>query len=593
MINFDQNFLVSRDHLLEIKPDSDHFLMNQAAISALENSTEIAPIQDFRDKLFSCSNTKSSKKLSAFLFENKATISFAKQLYCCLDKVIGYKNPDLRDYLISKFSEFNFERFEVVLSEKSGLIEPYGFTQSQIDNIQLMILAVEGLSINSSIKESIFKAFKNNYRLFKDYKKQKSILQLMQLIDRNLDLDKFYEKIVFILQKKENLFRNIQLCQVIIKNNPQAFLDLDESHLDIRNLSKIVLKQIEQFCPSKDESDNLRLLDTIMNLRDFGCIFLYASNFWNEYEGMKLAIQKLFKGIADPKQFIIDRNNESPHLKRVSSEVKKNWTTPLTPIENIFIEDSKVKIDIRAFLKEKLIIEGNANGNFENLIETIQKEKEPSQTMTDLESQIYQLIDLKEDQLVTELESIQKKMKTEQLTHIEFYHDVQGLIQQLNSKLSSIKKFTLVDSDDIQDLLYCGTEVDGSCLRLDGSPDTNCCLMGYVLDGKIRLLAIKNKGGRIVSRAIIKLLFNNKNEPVIFFEMIYGREEFLEKLLEYAHKKAEQLGVSLYTAGGNTKLASIGNVVPYEYEDEEVGVYNEFYYWGVSNGVYTIKGQLA
>ena len=142
------------------------------------------------------------------------------------------------------------------------------------------------------------------------------------------------------------------------------------------------------------------------------------------------------------------------------------------------------------------------------------------------------------------------------------------------------------------DLLLCGTEVSGSCQKVDGDPDLNKGLLGYLLDGKIRLLAIKHPNGQIKSRCLLKLMWNN-DQAVLFQERIYPPQPPLEdvKILhEQAKQKAKELGIPLVTVDkysddavlGSKPLVSLGGPAPFEYSD---AAEQEF----VTNGSYKVS----
>jgi hypothetical protein len=135
------------------------------------------------------------------------------------------------------------------------------------------------------------------------------------------------------------------------------------------------------------------------------------------------------------------------------------------------------------------------------------------------------------------------------------------------------KELTIVDTEDAEDLFLCGTEVDGSCQRVDADTNLNKCLMGYVLDGKIRLIAVKDDKGKIISRAIIKLLLTEDNKPALFFEKIYGGNAYEKDLKSLAKAKAKSMGVSIFESQpGGIILHSEGSPAPFEYEDGGIGV---------------------
>lgn len=149
---------------------------------------------------------------------------------------------------------------------------------------------------------------------------------------------------------------------------------------------------------------------------------------------------------------------------------------------------------------------------------------------------------------------------------------------------SCFEKWTIDDSDDPLDLFYSGTEVGGSCQRVGGNPGLNKALMGYVLDGKNRILAIKNECGIPVARAIIKLLWDEGNKkPVLFLEKNYPqtlKPEFRKALETFAKNRAKELGLDLLTKGessGRRVVVSLANKASYDYSDAAGGIQNGSY----------------
>ncbi len=167
------------------------------------------------------------------------------------------------------------------------------------------------------------------------------------------------------------------------------------------------------------------------------------------------------------------------------------------------------------------------------------------------------------------------------LARYELSNDLHALF----AKTEGEAKVIAVDTDDWEDLFLCGSEVSASCQRIDGSPLLNHALLGYILDGKNRLLAIKEAtSGKILARSICRLLFLGE-DPVLFLEDFYYRQESaqLEKLLvELARKRAADLGLKLYRSGDEVTLSSLGTPAPAEYVDAAKGIYK---------GKFTVQAQ--
>ena len=169
-------------------------------------------------------------------------------------------------------------------------------------------------------------------------------------------------------------------------------------------------------------------------------------------------------------------------------------------------------------------------------------------------------------------------------------------IDQRISGLSTQEKkgsLEVLITDEWQDLFLCGTEVLGSCQSIDGDTRLNKGLLGYCLDGKIQMVAVKDKeSGKIRSRALLKLLIPlGGGKPALFLERIYPDPcpyEQVKGLNYFAIQRASELGLDLYTKnpglpvlGDRVSLRSLGCPAPFEYEDGGAGV--------AENGVYTIS----
>jgi hypothetical protein len=103
--------------------------------------------------------------------------------------------------------------------------------------------------------------------------------------------------------------------------------------------------------------------------------------------------------------------------------------------------------------------------------------------------------------------------------------------------------------------------------------------MAYVLDGKNRMLAIKDSTDqRILARCILRLLWDTaNNRPALFQEEIYPSacpKEYKTLLNTLADTRTKDLGLELFTLtrqdnlkGKESSLESLGGCSPYEYVD--------------------------
>jgi hypothetical protein len=161
----------------------------------------------------------------------------------------------------------------------------------------------------------------------------------------------------------------------------------------------------------------------------------------------------------------------------------------------------------------------------------------------------------------------------------EFVRDVDGMIKSLNMSVNTHEQeLQVVLTDDPIDLLLCGTDVHGSCQRVDASPTHNKGLLGYLIDGKNRLVAIKSPQGNIVARCLLRLLWDGE-QPVLFRERIYPSNisaKQLSGINEFVKQIANELKLPLTSLDKGEKyprtLAALGGPAPYEYCDAAWGV---------------------
>lgn len=174
-------------------------------------------------------------------------------------------------------------------------------------------------------------------------------------------------------------------------------------------------------------------------------------------------------------------------------------------------------------------------------------------------------------------------------SHSTFTKDITNLYKDLKTAALEEKQtvgYKASLTDKFIDILYCGSDVSDSCQRLDGRPDLNKGLLGYLRDGKIKLLAIKDPEGNITDRALLKLLWDGQ-KPVLFLEQLYGAGSALhtDMLKGLARDCANKLKVPLTSAGGGQMLYgqplyALGGPAPAEYSDAAGGAFD--------NGVYSV-----
>lgn len=153
-----------------------------------------------------------------------------------------------------------------------------------------------------------------------------------------------------------------------------------------------------------------------------------------------------------------------------------------------------------------------------------------------------------------------------------FCHDIEGLQEILQSTVRA-KKLTVVDSDDPFDLLLSGTDVR-SCQSVDGDPQLNKGLLGYLMDGKVRVLAVQDENGKTVARCLLRILLDG-DKPVLFRDKFYAfnlTPQQKDALNQMAVAKAQALGIPVVSQDGSGKsydrpLEALGGPSPWEYCD--------------------------
>lgn len=279
------------------------------------------------------------------------------------------------------------------------------------------------------------------------------------------------------------------------------------------------------------------------------------------------------------------QTHNNPHLQKIEREFPEifaAWQVSPT-IKPLSIRNTRNQsVNFFQFLKQKILIDKHFHKAPKMLLEYF---NDPEK--------VYSLDNLEADQrkififckeLCDPLYDFHKKkcILTELLnilpSDIEFTNDIKSLLEGFSYSLKQEDLFVM-DTDDWQDLFLCGTEILGSCQRIDGNSSLNKCLPAYALDGKNRLLAIKSaKTGKIMARCILRLLWDSScNKPALFQERIYPAncaKNSQHELNILAKTRAQGLQIDLYTCNIRGKfksrpLTSLGGPCPYEYVDAE------------------------
>ena len=207
-------------------------------------------------------------------------------------------------------------------------------------------------------------------------------------------------------------------------------------------------------------------------------------------------------------------------------------------------------------------------------------EKEEQQRLILLQKDIIDLFNNDKVPLAQNLNNLIKIQGRLDKSDGEFFNDIQGIVESLQSQKKSYEGYTIINTDRFDLMLLCGTQVQGSCQRIDGTAYLNKCLLAYLLDGKNRLIAILDKDGNIVARSILRLLWDRQNDrPALMQETVYSNipdESISVALNTFAKAHADKLQLDLYRydKDGTASLQSFGSIAPWEYVDSAEGIHD-------------------
>jgi hypothetical protein len=245
---------------------------------------------------------------------------------------------------------------------------------------------------------------------------------------------------------------------------------------------------------------------------------------------------------------------------------------------NKIIQDKHLEPDqypyLRAFLKGK-------SYDLEGLNQVVINQKG---TPEEVNKAVYQQLVIQflkgEKALESFLKEAEKVLKTLQGTE-EHQNDLIALWPKQQQEM----QYEICETDDPCDLILIGTEIQGSCQRIDGDPYLNKCLPGY-FEGEVRPIVIKRKDNHsLVARSVIRLLWDDKNQtPILLQERIYSNrmenKGLEEAINNWAIRKAKEMNIPLVSkevgAGDLYKgtVEFLGGRAPFVYTDAGGGVKN-------------------
>lgn len=176
----------------------------------------------------------------------------------------------------------------------------------------------------------------------------------------------------------------------------------------------------------------------------------------------------------------------------------------------------------------------------------------------------------------------------------EFINDLKIALRaaekQAKSRELDMGSYQVLLTDHYLDLLLIGSDMGGSCQRVNGEPQNNRALMGYILDGKDFPIVVKAPGdSRSLARRMLRFELDQDGHPALFIERLYTDlhlEQVDDAIIAMAKEVAARLGLRLYAKDieGEPReydyMESFGSKAPFTYSDASD--------YGVCAGHYTV-----
>ncbi len=456
----------------------------------------------------------------------------------------------------------------------------------------------------------IVNAFKQLKQFFKNGPDVESYLALCEDLDASpLSAKEKIALISHIVQdlprqkRKEELRKRIELARALLMM--EQFLLLKECGVT-KSLSRALEESLEKH-PYIDFKGIDQLTDKwgerIYQTRSPYALLIYAGALEQTKDpALQDLYTQLVRNILEGTERVARYETKSAHIEKVKTanpELWEQWSLPGRPKEVHLTETGQELFTFGEFLEQKYK-DGhmvNASGKrLEKLIahfsSTTLGASESKEEDDDFEEALISLCKeapLPKQILANRLKTILSKVRTE-LDDLEFKNDLTSYLKMLEQPSKASETLYLVNTDHWVDLLLSGTEVYGSCQRILGDFNYNKALLNYVIDGKNRMIALKNSKGSIVARMLFRLLWDETEQrPVLFMDRMYASSSssaYYPVLKQFAKEEAEALGIPLYGIGSSKdgvpdhKIVSLGSVAPFEYEDAASGL---------TQGIFTIN----
>jgi ankyrin repeat protein len=420
---------------------------------------------------------------------------------------------------------------------------------------------IESLVNNIDLKDSnkhrvVFLITTNLFEFFYESEMaNKEKIEVLKKIFESPDVDLKAMSMVAVLAGLEEVALLKGLAQS--PQAPQVYL---KSIMKDLLVSRFYLEGVENIAEKYEQ--------TFGKFRNEEAVFIYleALNSDESYsemytQSLSTYVRNVLNGEFLQERYNIDKTNNRLHLGKIfrdCSELFEMWKKEESlPVAELVPEKSYTlsEISYLEVFRRKIITDnhlgvgwkGRYPGLFkglsdESLIEGVIRE-------TDSEAERQLLLLCRNHELTKADQKDQLKKNLKLFKGTEFANDLKALLRSISLKDRSevAPGLTICNTVNPCDVLLLGDEILGSCQRLDGEPKFNRGLLGPLLDGKYRLIAIKDASGRMIARCLLKILIDKKTgKPVLFQERLYINQQnntYHAKLLnEMCLRKARSLG---------------------------------------------------
>ncbi len=534
-----------------------------------------------------------------------------------IEGLLSLRNPVIRRALIGHLVE--------TLKEETALQNWKDLSKKSTANprhaLPLMLLAS---LVESEHYQKIAAAFK--HKDFKEIRRINVLLECLVMLTKNniLSLEEKGFVVTRLLFRGENpspkmvYQRALMVFECLSFGKDQEIKELE----DPSQLVGILEREFMERFGLADTDDFFPIfLKFQESFRSKDAIFTYAATIERlppyEKELCKPILQSYVQGIFDGsfKERRYEKKN-NPHLQEVFKDptLEELWKKGAEYSLESFLSEDKgsfkedKSIDFLAFFIEKIMRDRHFSKDsipyvadvLENAIsleESLKKVKEAIKSSENgakvvnlgIQEKMLQLMepDISSEDTIRILKNLICRLSRIN-PEVELINDLEGKLATLkevatNRPQQLYDDWKVVDTDDPALLLVLGSEVSGSCQRVDRDPHISKCLLGYLMDGKNRVVAVVNDKGEIQARCILRLLWDKKSScPILLQDRIYSQAQCPTQIVDVLNqaclKRARELNLTLLSEKPGNKVYpnpvhSLGSMAPFEYVDaDELGV---------------------